>query len=164
MHLRMDDTNPEKEDAYFATMIEQMVQWLGFDYDHHVYHASNYFETMFTLACKMIEADLAYVDFTPKENEHEAHPGGTLTSAGKRSEDANNTSSWHLAQFAAMRSGVFADGHCVLRAKRDMSSGNMNLRDPVLYRIKHTQHPRDYLKVLEGLLTADMIYIFDSHG
>lgn len=140
MHLRMDDTNPEKEDEYFSRMIEEIVQWLGFDYGSHVYHASDYFDTMHALAVHMIQNDLAYVDFTPKE--HMRNMRGTLTSPGVRSADAERPISWHLDAFDKMKRGEYPDGYCALRAKLDMASPNMNLRDPVIYRIKHTAHMR----------------------
>jgi len=140
MNLRMDDTNPEKEEEYFAKMIVEIVDWLGFDYGAKVLHASDYFPTMYELAKKMIENDLAYVDFTPKDKMREMR--GTLTSPGVRSADAGNLIEWHLGEFDKMKSGRYEEGECVLRAKLDMSSSNMNLRDPVIYRIKNVPHVR----------------------
>ena len=140
MNLRMDDTNPEKEDEYFMKMIIEIVEWLGYDYNNYVFHASDYFPTMYELAKKMIENDLAYVDFTPKEKMSEMR--GTLTSSGIRSLDSHNPISWHLSEFENMKNGLYIDGHCCLRAKLDMSSSNINMRDPVIYRIKNTPHIR----------------------
>lgn len=140
MNLRMDDTNPEKEDEYFTKMIVDIVEWLGYDYGGKVLHASDYFPTMYELAKKMIENDLAYVDFTPKEKMSEMR--GTLTSPGVRSLDANNPIEWHIAEFEKMKNGIYADGHCSLRAKLDMSNPNINMRDPVMYRIKKIPHIR----------------------
>lgn len=140
MNLRMDDTNPEKEDEYFTKMIIEMVEWLGYDYGNKVYYASDYFDVMYNLAKKLIENNLAYVDFTPKEKMSEMR--GTLTSSGIRSLDANNSKEWHLNEFEKMKNGLYNDGHCVLRAKLDMGSSNINMRDPVLYRIKKIPHIR----------------------
>lgn len=140
MNLRMDDTNPEKEEEYFTKMIIEIVDWLGYDYGGKVLHASDYFPTMYDLAKKMIENDLAYVDFTPKEKMSEMR--GTLTSPGTRSLDAENPIKWHLAEFEKMKNGDYSDGFCVLRAKLDMGSPNINMRDPVMYRIKKISHIR----------------------
>lgn len=140
MNLRMDDTNPEKENEYFTKMIVEIVDWLGFDYGGKVLHASDYFPTMYNLAKKMIENNLAYVDFTPRDKMSEMR--GTLTSPGIRSLDSENSIEWHLAEFNNMKNGVYSEGHCSLRAKLDMLSPNMNMRDPVIYRIKNVPHVR----------------------
>lgn len=140
MHLRMDDTNPEKEEEYFTRMIVEIVEWLGYDFGGKVLHASDYFGTMHELAVKMIENGLAYVDFTPKDKMREMR--GTLTEPGIRSADADHPAEWHLAEFGKMRDGAYPDGHCSLRAKLDMASPNINLRDPVIYRIKNMPHMR----------------------
>lgn len=140
MNLRMDDTNPENEDEYFTKMIIEMVEWLGYSYGNKVLYASDYFPVMYEFTKKMIENDLAYVDFTSKEKMKEMR--GTLISPGVRSLDAKNTINWHLTEFEKMKNGIYGDGHCVLRAKLDMASPNMNLRDPVLYRIKKIPHVR----------------------
>ncbi len=140
MNLRLDDTNPEKESSYFSNMIVEMVEWLGYDYGEKVLHASDYFPAMYELATKMIEHDLAYVDFTHKDNISEMR--GTLTKAGTRSKYAENKIDWHLAEFEKMKNGFYDEGYCVLRAKLDMSSSNMNMRDPIIYRIKKTPHIR----------------------
>ena len=140
MNLRMDDTNPEKENEYFTKMIVEIVEWLGYDYGRKVLHASDYFPIMYELAKKMIKNDLAYVDFTPKEKMSEMR--GTFNENGIRSLDANNSIEWHLAEFENMKNGVYSDGVCVLRAKLDMSNSNINMRDPVMYRIKKIPHVR----------------------
>lgn len=140
MNLRMDDTNPEKEDEYFTKMIVEIVEWLGYDYGGKVLHASDYFPTMYELAKKMIENDLAYVDFTPKEKMSEMR--GTFNSIGMRSLDSSNPIEWHLGEFEKMKNGFYPDGYCSLRAKIDMSSSNINMRDPVMYRIKKMPHIR----------------------
>lgn len=140
MNLRMDDTNPENEDEYFTKMIIEIVEWLGYDYGGKVLYASDYFSTMYELAKKMIENDLAYVDFTPKDKMSEMR--GDLYKSGTRSADANNPIEWHLSEFEKMKAGVYDNGYCVLRAKLDMASPNMNMRDPVLYRIKKIPHVR----------------------
>lgn len=140
LNLRMDDTNPEKEDEYFTKMIIDIVEWLGYDYGNNVLYASDYFPIMHELAKKMIEHGLAYVDFTPKEKMSEMR--GTLTSPGMRSFDADNSINWHLNEFENMKNGIYPDGLCVLRARLDMSSANINMRDPVMYRIKKIPHIR----------------------
>lgn len=140
MNLRMDDTNPEKEEEYFTKMIIDIVEWLGYDYGGKVLHASDYFPAMYELAKKMIANDLAYVDFTPKDKMSEMR--GTLTTPGIRSLDANNPIEWHLNEFENMKNGIYPDGYCSLRAKLDMANPNINLRDPVMYRIKHIPHIR----------------------
>lgn len=140
MNLRMDDTNPEKEEEYFTKMIVDIVEWLGYDYGGKVLHASDYFPVMYELAKIMITNGLAYVDFTSKEKMSEMR--GSLFTSGVRSADANNAIDWHLAEFEKMKEGVYEDGYCVLRAKLDMASPNINLRDPVIYRIKKMSHMR----------------------
>ena len=140
LNLRMDDTNPEKEDEYFTKMIVDIVEWLGYDYGGEVLYASDYFPIMYELAKKMIENDLAYVDFTPKDKMSEMR--GTLKSSGIRSLDSHNPISWHLSEFENMKNGVYPEGFCVLRAKLDMASPNINMRDPVIYRIKKIPHIR----------------------
>lgn len=140
MNLRMDDTNPEKEEEYFTNTIIEMVEWLGYDYGNKVLYASDYFPTMYDLALKMIENNLAYVDFNSKEKITEMR--GNLYTAGIRSEYANKPIEWHLSEFLKMRDGLYENGHCVLRAKIDMASPNINMRDPIIYRIKKLTHER----------------------
>lgn len=140
MNLRMDDTNPEKEEERYAKGIAEMVHWLGYEWSGEIRHTSDYFDFIFELATDLIRKGLAYVDFTPKEKMREMR--GTLTTPGTRSADVDNPIEWHLKAFLGMREGKFADGECVLRAKLDMAHGNVNFRDPVLYRIKRESHPR----------------------
>jgi len=139
-HLRFDDTNPMKEEMEYIDSIQEDVRWLGFDWGDHLYFASDYFETLYTWAEALITAGKAYVDDLSAE-EIRAHRG-TLTEPGRPSPYRDRTVDENLDLFRRMRAGEFADGERVLRAKIDMASGNINLRDPVLYRILHAAHPR----------------------
>ena len=139
-HLRFDDTNPIKEEQLFIDAIQRDVRWLGFDWGDHLYYASDYFEQLYTWAEHLIRAGNAYVDDTPPEAMRAQR--GTLTEPGQNSPDRYRSVDENLDLFRRMRAGEFANGARVLRAKIDMASGNMNLRDPVLYRILHTHHPR----------------------
>ncbi len=136
--LRYDDTNPGKEDLEFVEAIERDVHWLGFDWQDRLTHASNYFEELYQAAEKLIELGLAYVD-SLSADEIRAHRG-TLTEPGKNSPYRDRSIEENLEMFRAMRVGKYKDGEHVLRAKIDMASPNMNLRDPALYRIRHTEH------------------------
>lgn len=138
-HLRFDDTNPVKEEAEFIESIKQSVRWLGFDWGEHLYHASEYFEQLYQWAEYLIEQGKAYVDdLTPEQMKQYR---GTLTEAGTESPFRSRSVEENIDLFRRMRAGEFADGAKVLRAKIDMASPNMNLRDPVLYRILHASHP-----------------------
>ncbi len=137
-YLRYDDTNPGKEDAEFVSAIERDVHWLGFDWGDRLTHASDYFERLYDAAETLIENGLAYVDSLSAE-EIRAYRG-TLTEPGKNSPYRDRSVEENLDLFRRMRSGEFADGEHVLRAKIDMASPNMNLRDPTLYRIRHLNH------------------------
>ncbi len=139
-HLRFDDTNPTKEELEYIESIKGDVSWLGYDWGEHLYYASDYFEQLYEWAEALIEAGKAYVDDLSAE-EIRAHRG-TLTEPGIPSPWRDRPVEESLALFRAMRGGEFADGARVLRAKIDMASGNINLRDPVLYRILHAHHPR----------------------
>ncbi len=139
-HLRFDDTNPTKEEQEYIDAIQQDVRWLGFDWGAHLYHASDYFEQLYEWACHLIRAGLAYVDDLSADEIREHR--GTLTEPGRNSPWRERTVAENLDLFARMRAGEFADGARVLRAKIDMASGNVNLRDPVMYRILHAAHPR----------------------
>jgi glutaminyl-tRNA synthetase len=139
-HLRFDDTNPTKEEQEYIDAIERDVRWLGFDWGKHLYHASDYFEQLYTWAGDLIEAGKAYVDDQTPEQMRVNR--GTLTEPGKNSPFRNRTAEENLDLFRRMRAGEFPNGARVLRAKIDMASGNINLRDPVLYRILHAPHPR----------------------
>src|SRR5579884_1407026 len=139
-HLRFDDTNPAKEEQEYIDAIMRDVRWLGFDWGQHLHHASDYFDQLYEWAEHLIRAGLAYVDDTPPEEMRAMR--GTLTEPGRESPYRNRSTAQNLDLFRRMRAGEFADGACVLRARIDMASGNMNLRDPVLYRILHAPHPR----------------------
>src|SRR5262245_50978679 len=139
-HLRFDDTNPTKEEQEYIDAIERDVRWLGFDWGRHLYHASDYFEQLYAWAEHLIKADQAYVDDQSQE-EMRANRG-TLTQPGRNSPFRDRSAGENLDLFRRMRGGEFPNGARVLRAKIDMASGNINLRDPVLYRILHAAHPR----------------------
>ena len=139
-HLRFDDTNPVKEEQAFIDSIQEDVRWLGFDWGSHLYYASDYFETLYQWAEHLIAAGLAYVDDTPADEMRAQR--GTLTEPGHNSPHRERPVVENLALFRRMRAGDFPNGARVLRAKIDMAAGNMNLRDPVLYRILHAAHPR----------------------
>jgi len=141
-HLRFDDTNPEKEEQEYVDSILESVRWLGFSWDangsSHLYHASDYFDFMFRAAQALVEAGLAYVD-EQSADEMRAHRGD-FNRAGTDSPFRSRTPAENLARFRQMRDGELADGAAVLRAKIDMASPNINLRDPALYRIKRATH------------------------
>ena len=139
-HLRFDDTNPVKEEMEFIESIKRDVRWLGFDWGEHLYFASDYFERLYDWAEDLIRAGKAYVDDLSAE-EMRAYRG-TLTEPGKNSPHRDRSVEENLDLFRRMRAGEFPDGARVLRAKIDMASGNMNMRDPAMYRILHAAHPR----------------------
>jgi glutaminyl-tRNA synthetase len=139
-HLRFDDTNPTKEEQEYIDAIERDVRWLGFDWGKHLYHASDYFERLYGWAEDLIRAGKAYVD-DQSQDEIRAKRG-TLTEPGNNSPFRDRTVEDNLDLFRRMRAGEFPNGARVLRAKIDMASGNINLRDPVLYRILNAPHPR----------------------
>jgi glutaminyl-tRNA synthetase len=139
-HLRFDDTNPVKEEQEYIDAIKADVRWLGFDWGEHLYHASDYFEQLYAWAEHLIQAGKAYVDDQSPEEMRLAR--GTLTEPGKNSPFRDRTIEENLDLFRRMRAGEFPNGARVLRAKIDMAAGNINLRDPVLYRILHASHPR----------------------
>ena len=139
-HLRFDDTNPAREEQEYIDAIERDVRWLGFDWGTHLYHASDYFETLYGWAEHLIRNGNAYVD-DQSQAEMRANRG-TLTEPGRDSPFRNRPVEESLDLFRRMRAGEFPNGARVLRARIDMGSGNINLRDPVLYRILHARHPR----------------------
>ena len=139
-NLRFDDTNPTKEEAEYAHAIERDVRWLGFEWDGEPRHASDYFEQLYGYAEHLVREGKAYVDSLSAEEMREYR--GTLTEAGKESPYRNRSVEENLDLFRRMRAGEFEDGAHVLRAKIDMSSPNVNMRDPVLYRIRHETHHR----------------------
>jgi glutaminyl-tRNA synthetase len=138
-NLRFDDTNPEKEDIEYMQAIERDVQWLGFKWAE-LHHASDYFEQLYDYAVQLIEQGQAYVDSLSAEQIRAYR--GTLTEPGKESPDRNRPVAENLDLFQRMRAGEFADGQYVLRAKIDMASPNINMRDPALYRIRRVHHHR----------------------
>ena len=139
-HLRFDDTNPAREEQEYIDAIERDVRWLGFDWGKHLYHASDYFEQLYAWAEHLIRKGKAYVDDQTQDQMRANR--GTLTEPGKNSPFRERSIDENLDLFRRMRAGEFPNGARVLRAKIDMGSGNINLRDPVLYRILHTAHPR----------------------
>jgi glutaminyl-tRNA synthetase len=139
-HLRFDDTNPTKEEQEYIDAIKRDVHWLGFDWGPHLYYASDYFDCLYDWAEHLIRAGKAYVDDLPVEEMRVMR--GSLTEPGRNSPYRDRTVSENLDLFRRMRAGEFPNGARVLRAKIDMAAGNMNLRDPVLYRIMHEAHPR----------------------
>ncbi|MFA6266985.1 MAG: glutamine--tRNA ligase/YqeY domain fusion protein [Pseudolabrys sp.] len=150
-HLRFDDTNPAKEEQEYIDAIERDVRWLGFDWGKHLYFASDYFDRLYGWAVDLIKAGKAYVD--DQTHEQMRVNRGTLTEPGKNSPFRDRPVAENLDLFARMKAGEFPNGARVLRAKIDMASGNINLRDPVLYRILHAHHPR----------TADTWKIYPSY-
>ncbi|MGB6537219.1 MAG: glutamine--tRNA ligase/YqeY domain fusion protein [Xanthobacteraceae bacterium] len=139
-NLRYDDTNPTREDQEYIDAIERDVRWLGFDWGDRLYHASDYFERLYEWAEHLVRAGKAYVDDQTQEEIRATR--GTLTEAGIDSPHRERSVEENLDLFRRMRAGEFVNGARVLRAKIDMASGNINLRDPVLYRILHAAHPR----------------------
>ena len=139
-HLRFDDTNPTKESQEYVDSIIDTVRWLGFDWGKHLYYASDYFEQLYAWAVELIKAGKAYVDDLTPEQMSEYR--GTLTEPGRASPYRNRSVEENLDLFARMRAGEFEDGTKTLRAKIDMASGNINLRDPVMYRIRKATHHR----------------------
>lgn len=139
-NLRFDDTNPVKEDVEYVDSIQADVKWLGFSWDKRMYYASDYFEKLYEFAVQLIKNGKAYVDDSNAEEIRAMR--GTLTEAGKESPYRNRSVEENLALFEAMKQAEFADGEKVLRAKIDMASPNINMRDPVIYRIAHATHHR----------------------
>ena len=139
-NFRFDDTNPGKEEVEYVDSIMNDVRWLGFDWDDRFYHASDYFEQLYEWAIDLIKAGKAYVDSLSADEIREYR--GTLTEPGKESPYRNRPVAENLDLFQRMRAGEFNDGEHVLRAKIDMASPNINLRDPVMYRIRNMSHWR----------------------
>ena len=139
-NLRFDDTNPDREDTEYVESIKEDLKWMGFDWGDGLYFASDYFDQLYDYAVELIQQGKAYVcDLSPQEIRDYR---GTVTEPGKNSPYRDRTVSENLDLFARMKKGEFPDGACTLRAKADMVSPNMNMRDPVMYRIKHTSHHR----------------------
>ena len=139
-NLRFDDTNPETEDEEYTQAIQADVRWLGFDWQDRLFHASGYFEALYGYACDLIRAGKAYVDSQSAEQIRLTR--GTLTEPGRASPYRERSVADNLDLFARMRSGEFAEGAHILRARIDMASPNINLRDPALFRIRHAPHHR----------------------
>jgi glutaminyl-tRNA synthetase len=139
-NLRFDDTNPVKEDVEYVESIKEDIHWLGYDWEDRLFFASDYFEQLYEYAVKLIKKGKAYVDDLSADEIREYR--GTLTEPGKNSPYRDRTIDENLNLFKQMRSGEFPDGSRVLRAKIDMAAGNMNMRDPVMYRILHSTHHR----------------------
>jgi glutaminyl-tRNA synthetase len=139
-NLRFDDTNPVKEEQEYIDAIQADVRWLGFDWADRLYHASDYFEQLYEWAVYLIRAGNAYVDDLSGDEIREYR--GTLTLPGRNSPWRDRPVDENLDLFSRMRAGEFPNGARVLRARIDMASPNINLRDPVLYRILHAAHPR----------------------
>ncbi len=139
-NLRFDDTNPDREDTEYVESIQEDLKWMGFDWGDGLYFASDYFDQLYDYAVELIMQGKAYVcDLSPQEIREYR---GTVTEPGKNSPYRDRTVEENLDLFARMKNGDFPDGACTLRAKADMASPNMNMRDPVMYRIKHTSHHR----------------------
>lgn len=150
-HLRMDDTNPAKEEMEYIEAIKEDVRWLGFDWGDNLFYASDYFEQLYLWAEHLIGQGKAYVCELNAEQMREYR--GTLTEPGKESPYRNRSVEENLDLFRRMRAGEFKEGSKVLRAKIDMAAGNINMRDPVMYRIIHAAHPR----------TGDAWHIYPSY-
>lgn len=139
-NLRFDDTNPAKEEQEYIDAIMEDVKWLGYDWGDRLYFASDYFDELYEMAVQLIKEGKAYVDQLSPEEMREYR--GTLTEAGKESPYRNRTAEENLELFEKMKNGEFKEGEAVLRAKIDMKSGNINMRDPVMYRVLNAPHPR----------------------
>jgi len=139
-NLRYDDTNPTKENVEYVESIQNDVRWLGFDWGHRLYHASDYFEQLYEYAVLLIKKGKAYVDGSTAEEIRQNR--GTLVAPGTESPHRTRSMEENLDLFTRMRGGEFPDGAYVLRAKIDMASPNLNMRDPTLYRIRRVPHYR----------------------
>ncbi|RUM36328.1 MAG: glutamine--tRNA ligase, partial [Desulfobulbus sp.] len=139
-HLRFDDTNPGKESTEYVEAIKNDVRWLGFSWDEHLYYASDYFDQLHDFAVQLIQLGKAYVCHLDSEEMRDYR--GTLTEPGKNSPYRDRTVEENLALFSQMKNGELPEGTCALRAKIDMASPNILMRDPVIYRIMKTSHHR----------------------
>uniref|UniRef100_UPI002626F8AA glutamate--tRNA ligase family protein n=1 Tax=uncultured Anaerovibrio sp. TaxID=361586 RepID=UPI002626F8AA len=139
-NLRFDDTNPVKEDVEYVDSIQEDIKWLGFSWDDRMFFASDYFGKLYDYAVELIKKGLAYVDDLTAEEIRSYR--GTLTEPGKESPYRNRSVEENLELFQKMKAGEFGDGEKVLRAKIDMASPNIVMRDPVIYRIRHASHHR----------------------
>ena len=139
-NLRMDDTNPTKEDVEYIDAIKEDIKWLGYDWDDRFFYASQYFDQMYECAVKLIKKGKAYVSDLSAEQIREYR--GTLTEPGKEDPYSTRSVEENLALLEDMKNGKFADGEKVLRARINMASSNINMRDPVIYRVAHMTHHR----------------------
>ena len=139
-HLRFDDTNPAREDVEYVESIKKDVKWLGYDWQDHLYFASDYFDRLYDFAVVLIQKGFAYVDSLEADDIRKYR--GTLTEPGQESPYRDRSIQDNLTLFEQMKNGEFEDGTHVLRAKIDMASPNLNLRDPTLYRIRKVPHHR----------------------
>src|SRR3954463_5046770 len=139
-NLRFDDTNPDKETVEFEENIMRDIRWLGFDWDDRLYYASDYYEKFYECAVQLIKEGKAYVEDLSADQIREYR--GTLTEPGRNSPFRDRSVAENLDLFTRMRAGEFEEGQRILRAKIDMTSGNLNMRDPALYRIKKVSHYR----------------------
>jgi len=139
-HLRLDDTNPTKENVEYAESIKEDIKWLGFEWGDYEYHASDYYDQLFEIAVNLVKSGKAYVDSLTADQMREYR--GTLTDPGKNSPDRDRSIEENLKLFLEMKDGKHPEGKYTLRAKIDMGSPNINMRDPALYRIKYANHPR----------------------
>ncbi|HKM92415.1 MAG TPA: glutamine--tRNA ligase/YqeY domain fusion protein [Prolixibacteraceae bacterium] len=139
-NLRFDDTNPSKEDQEYVDSIQEDVRWLGFDWEDRLYYASDFFDDLYNFAVRLIKEEKAYIDDQPADLISQQR--GTPTKPGTESPYRNRPIEENLDLFERMKKGEFQNGHCVLRAKIDMTSPNMHLRDPLMYRIMHAEHHR----------------------
>src|SRR3989304_5455577 len=139
-NLRFDDTNPTKEETEYVESIIEDVRWLSFDWGDRLYYASDYFDKLYEYALKLTKEGKAYVDSLNADQIREYR--GTLTESGRESPYRNRSVEENLDLFEGMRAGGFEEGACVLRAKIDMASGNLNMRDPTIYRIRKASHHR----------------------
>ncbi|MCP5062405.1 MAG: glutamine--tRNA ligase, partial [Ignavibacteriae bacterium] len=139
-NLRFDDTNPEKEDVEYVESIMEDIKWLGFEWEGNEHYASDYFNQLYDYAVQLIKKEVAYIDSSTYETIKSER--GTPTEPGVGSKYRNRSVEENLELFSKMKAGEFEDSTHVLRAKIDMSSPNMNLRDPILYRIRHAEHHR----------------------
>jgi glutaminyl-tRNA synthetase len=150
--LRFDDTNPERENEEFVEGIKRDVRWLGFDWGPNLRHASDYFPRIYDFAVELVTKGLAYVDHSTAEEIRAER--GTLTERGKNSKYRDRTVAENLKLLEGMRRGDFDEGECVLRAKIDMASPNINLRDPTLYRIRKVSHQQTPVALTQWPLPA----------
>ena len=158
-NLRFDDTNPTKEKVEFVASIKKDVEWLGADYEDRLFFASNYFDQMYEAAVTLIKKGKAYVCDLSAEEIREYR--GTLKEPGKESPYRNRSVEENLELFEKMKNGEFADGEKVLRAKIDMAAGNINMRDPILYRVAHMTHPIE--DAIEGVTHSICTLEFEDH-